>query len=63
MSERNQQFINILKLSADTTEQLRSIDLDRIIDEASNQGVKANFIAWLKKQPTSERVHNLLENY
>jgi len=57
------QFTSILKLSADTPEELRSIDIRRLIDEADDQNIRANFIFWLKNQPVSERILDMLKNY
>lgn len=46
----DQQFVSILKLSADTPAQLRPSDVDRVMDAANDAHKLKEFTAWLLKQ-------------
>jgi len=58
--EGQQQFQNILKVSADTPEQLRAADTYRVLDEANQQGVMDKFYQWLTKQDIQPRTRERL---
>jgi hypothetical protein len=54
-------FESILKLSADTPDELRSIDIDRVIDAAEDQNIKVPFVQWLLNQDLQDRTRELLQ--
>ena len=56
-------YTYIIKVAADSPEQLRAGDLDRVFDEAENRGVNLHkFNDWLLKQNLPARTRRRLEN-
>ena len=53
-------FTGILKLSADEPEQLRSIDIDRVLDTADDMNCEPEFVRWLLKQNLMPRTKQAL---
>jgi hypothetical protein len=52
-----------LALSADSPEQLRPCDVDRVMDDAAQRGFADGFRAWLLAQPLMPRTAMLLDQY
>lgn len=48
---KNQKYINILKVVADSPDRLRKSDVYRVLDEAKQNKCLAGFVNWLKEQP------------
>ena len=56
-----EQFRSILALSADSPEELRPSDVFRVVDEADDLGVKAEFVNWLLSENLKPRTRISLE--
>jgi predicted RNA binding protein with dsRBD fold (UPF0201 family) len=56
-------YLSILKLSADAPEELRLVDIDRVLDAANDQRCLGQFIAWLLKQSINDAVRKEVEWY
>ena len=53
---KNQKFITITLLSADTPEELRACDVYRVMENAQEQNCLSKYATWLTAQCPSERV-------
>jgi len=60
-----QQYESILKLSADSPEELRAMDVDRVMEAAYDHGPETlrGFAAWLLCNVTNSRVITEISNW
>jgi len=56
-------FKSILLVSADSPDRLRPTDVDRVMDEAYQQGKFHEFKAWLLDQQLMGRTRELVESF
>lgn len=53
----------ILLISADTPEELRHCDVDRVMEEAYKQGCFSDFRSWLLSRSLQARTKEKVENF
>jgi hypothetical protein len=56
-------FENILLLAADSSYELRPIDVDRIMESAYNEGLLEEFRDWLLSKNLMERTKKTVEEW
>ena len=56
-------FQTILAVSADRPDQLRSIDVERVLTEAAECNVFTEFRDWLLQQDLQKKTRNLILSY
>lgn len=57
-----QKYRSILMLSTDSPEQLRPIDVYRVLNEAKNKDCLTEFVKWLEARPISDRVRAKIQS-
>lgn len=54
---------HILQIAADSPEQLRPVDVDRVMEHAKDMGLLAEFRAWLLDQTLNDRTRATIQKW